>query len=535
MCSGHKPGDARRMRGSAPKVTKFLIGVAGILFAVGALFTMSTVSSVNALVMSMATMIGLGIGIDYAMFVVSRFREELAKTGATSREQREQIAHAVGTAMRTAGMNIVASGLVVAISLCSLAIVRATVFRAIALGVATSVLCTLAVALTLLPATLAALGPAVNRGALPSRFRPADAADADGREGSWARWARLVMRKPLLFGGTGVAALAIAAAPIGSITHGMDIGIGLMADTPAGHAAQVLDAKFAPGLMSPIEIAATGPDGGPLSAAGDAQTDALATQLRSDARVASVLVQRADGRALVVAIPTTAFDSPTSEQLVRDIRAQAERADAAQILVGGTTAEFVDISDEITDRLPWVIAFVLIFSLVFLIFVFRSVLLPIKAILMNLLATGAALGITVAVFQWGYGESVLDFHSVGTVQVYLPTMVFVVLFGLSMDYEVFLIGRMREAWERTRDNATAVAEGIEHTGRPITAAAAIMVVVFGAFVSANMLELKQIGFALAVAVAIDAVLVRMVLVPAFMRLFGDWNWWLPSLRARATT
>jgi putative drug exporter of the RND superfamily len=167
--------------------------------------------------------------------------------------------------------------------------------------------------------------------------------------------------------------------------------------------------------------------------------------------------------------------------------------------------------------------------------VFRSILLPVKAILMNLLATGTALGLTVAIFQWGYGESVLGFHSVGFLQVFLPTIVFVVLFGLSMDYEVFLIRRMKERWDANADksdegNRVAVAEGLAITGRPITAAAAIMVFVFGSFVTASVLELKQLGLALAVAVAIDAIIVRMMLVPAFMRLFGHRNWWLPSLR-----
>lgn len=174
-------------------------------------------------------------------------------------------------------------------------------------------------------------------------------------------------------------------------------------------------------------------------------------------------------------------------------------------------------------------------SLLFLIVTFRSIVLAVKAIALNLLATGAALGLTVTVFQHGVGQSMLGFQSSGFLQVYLPMLVFAVLFGLSMDYEVFLIRRMKEAWDRHPDNESAVAEGLQHTARPITAAAAIMVAVFASFMSADVLELKQIGFALAVAVAIDAVIVRLILVPAFMRLFGRWNWWLPRFGRQPST
>ncbi|MCP9966574.1 MMPL family transporter [Actinomadura madurae] len=198
------------------------------------------------------------------------------------------------------------------------------------------------------------------------------------------------------------------------------------------------------------------------------------------------------------------------------------------MLVGGATATFVDLSEETTGKLPYVMALVLGLSLLFLLVVFRSVALPIKAVAMNLLVTAAAVGLTVAVFQHGHGESLLGFESVGFLQVYLPITVFVLLFGLSMDYEVFLIRRMKEAWEDGHDNAAAVATGIEHTARPIAAAAAIMVAVFGGFMTAGILELKEFGLSLSVAIALDATLVRLVLVPALMRLFGDWNWWLPG-------
>ena len=200
--------------------------------------------------------------------------------------------------------------------------------------------------------------------------------------------------------------------------------------------------------------------------------------------------------------------------------------------VGGATAKIVDLSNATIAEIPLVLGLILALSLLFLTIVFRSVVLPVKAVAMNLLATGATVGIVIFIFQYGHGEKLLGFTSVGFIQVYLPLSIFALLFGLSMDYEVFLIRRMQETWLRTHDNELAVATGVEHTARPISAAAAIMVAVFGSFVTANVLELKQFGLGLALAIAIDATLIRLVLVPALMRLFGARNWWLPSVRRR---
>ncbi|WP_235214936.1 MMPL family transporter [Rhodococcus opacus] len=516
------------------------VAVAGLLVAVGVMLAMSTLTTFDSLVVSMATMIGIGVGIDYAMFIVSRFREELARAGVTRRDSRSEIADAVGRSLMTTGKTIIASGLIVMISLCSLVVMQAPIFRGIALAVATAVVSTLIVSLTLLPALLATLGPAVNRGALPQRMRAAESTPADpGKSGRWARWAYAMMARPVMFGGLAVAVLVLAAMPIFGIRYGLDMGTSALEDTPAGRASTALTANFPPGSLSPIEIVATGPGESALTAEGVARIDQLVGGVARDDRVDAVLpAQEGAGRLLISVVPRVPFDSMVAGELVRDLRAAADnsaRDGGPVILIGGSTAEFVDISDEMTTKLPLVIALVLGSSLVFLIAAFRSLVLPVKAIAMNLLATGAALGITVAVFQWGIGESLLDFVSPGFLQVYLPTVVFVILFGLSMDYEVFLIGRMREYWESSHDNQYSVAAGITHTARPITAAAAIMVVVFGSFVTADVLELKQLGLALAVAVAIDAVIVRLVLVPALMRLFGKWNWWFPHRRTQVSS
>jgi RND superfamily putative drug exporter len=252
--------------------------------------------------------------------------------------------------------------------------------------------------------------------------------------------------------------------------------------------------------------------------------------------VVGLQVQRASADSLITVLPAAAIDSPRAESLVREIRdtlvPEVEVNGVPEILVGGATAQFVDLSAETQAKLPLVIGLVLGLALIFLLIAFRSLLLPLKAVLMNLLATGATVGLVVLVFQHGVGEVPLDFSSPGYIQVYLPLSVFVLLFGLSMDYEVFLVGRMKEIWNESGDNRRAVAGGLQHTARPISAAAAIMVAVFGSFITADVLELKQFGFALAVGIAIDATLIRLILVPALMRLLGNWNWWLPAPIAR---
>ncbi|WP_246010677.1 MMPL family transporter [Nocardia mexicana] len=516
------------------------VGLAGILLANGVLLVVSLFTGVDVLMTSLASMIGLGIGIDYAMFVVSRFREELVRAGVTDRRD-PGVATAVGVAMNTAGRTVLASGVIVAVAVVALVIIGSPTFRGLALAVSIAVVCTLVVvvAVALLPALLAQLGPAVNRGALPARFRPASMrGERAAAHGNWYRWAQAVMRRPILFGAGATAVLVLAALPILKIDYGLNMGIDNLGDRPSGQAAQVLADKFPPGTMAPIEIIATAPSGGPLGADGAAELDRFVAATGKDERVATALQRRSDGRVAVAVVPKTAMDDPETDRLVTDLRERAREMDGVRVAVGGVNAGIVDFSAEITRKLPAVIAFVLIVSFAFLVAAFRSIALPLKAIAMNLLATGAALGLTVAVFQWGWAQSLLGFHSAGYLQVFLPVMVFVILFGLSMDYEVFLIRRMKERWDAAADhsdagNRAAVAEGIEHTARPITAAAAIMVVIFGSFLTANVLELKQIGFALAVAVTLDAVVVRMVLVPAFMRLLGRWNWWLPlSARRR---
>ncbi|MEU8117975.1 MMPL family transporter [Spirillospora sp. NPDC049024] len=517
----------------AAAVLPLVLSMAGLVLTFGVVYLLTFGFSFDSFLLTIVTMIGTGIGIDYAMFIVSRFREELARRGVTRGGPRrpEAVAEAAGTAVATSGRTVLFSGVVVAISVCSLFVMEAPVFREISTGVLISVVCTLAAALTLLPAVLAVLGPRVDAWSLPERWRPADTRSGAGAEhGTWARWARLVMRRPVVFGLAAAAVLVVCALPVPGVKYGIDLGTASLEGRPTARAQTVLERSFTAGAVSPVQVVVTGPDGAALDAAGQRQAARVAALIRQDRRVADVESLPGSGRVLINAVPRVPIDSPAATRLVKDIRSgiAPEAAPDQQVLVGGATATFVDLSEETTGKLPYVMALVLGLSLLFLLVVFRSVALPVKAVAMNLLVTAASVGLTVWVFQHGHGEGLLGFHSTGFVQVYLPITVFVLLFGLSMDYEVFLIRRMKEAWEDGHDNATAVAAGVEHTARPIAAAAAIMVAVFGGFLTAGILELKEFGLSLATAIALDATLVRLVLVPALMRLFGDWNWWLPG-------
>ncbi|MEV2221807.1 MMPL family transporter [Nocardia vinacea] len=503
----------------------------GLLAAFGLFALMSNLMSFDALVTTVSSMIGLGLGIDYSLFVVSRFREELRKFDVESR--RERVDHAVAVAMGTAGHTIAISGLVVMIALGALTIVDVPAVRSISLVVAVTVVCVLLVAWTLLPAVLAILGPRVNFLALPVRFQPSESTTGPAVTSWWSRWASHVTARAWRYTALATLLLVLCSIPLGSIRYGVDIGAGALAEQSSGRANKILTEKFAPGTISPITIVLTGPHDSPLTETQLLQAAHFADQVRSDPRVAYTQTQQKDGRRLLVVIASVPIDSNAANELIGSLRDSATQLAANQgpeAAVGGTTALVVDASAEISAKMPWVIALILGFSFVYLAVVLRSIVIPAKAVLMNLLVTGAALGLTVAVFQWGWASGLLGFHSTGFIQVYLPVTVFAVVFGLSMDYEVFLIGRMREEFRRTSNNDTAIVDGIEHTARPITAAAAIMIAVFASFITADVLELKQFGFALAVAVFFDAIVVRMMLVPAMMKLFGARNWW-PGTRS----
>jgi putative drug exporter of the RND superfamily len=544
-----------------------LMAGAGLLLTYGVLALLTSLFHFDNLLLAIVTMIGVGIGIDYGLFIVSRFREELVRSERalrgervsgvarargvaqaregeqapggerTSGDERDRVTDAVATTLATSGRTILFSGAIVALALASLLVVDSPIFREVAVGSVVVVACMLIVAMTLLPALLAQLGAGINRGALPARFHPADARPHGGDAGGgWARWALLIMRRPIPAAILSAGILLLAAIPVTGLRYGINLGVLSVSSTASGKGESVLARSFSPGAVAPLQIVLTGADGsrGHAVTAGAAK---LTQELESDHHVTGVAERSSAYGVLLTVVSAARIDSPATVALVqhirRDLAPPIHAHGGPTVLVGGATAITIDFSAEMRSNLPLVVGLILALSLLCLLGAFRSIVLPIKAVLMNLLVTGAALGLVVWVFQRGHGEHLLNFNNPGFIQAYVPLGMFALLFGLSMDYEIFLIRRVREEWRRTQDNRLAVATGIEHTARPISAAAAIMVAVFGSFLSANLLELKQIGFALAIAIALDASLVRLVLVPATMRLLGRWNWWLPGPLERA--
>ena len=542
------------------------VAVLSLMATMGVLSALTLVTTFDSFLLSIVTMLGVGVAIDYSLFVTTRFREELARGHAE--RQEDPVANAVGVAMSTSGRTILFSGIIVMISLFSLFVVDSPMFREIAEGAALVVACTLVTAWTALPALLAALGDRVNKGAMPERFRPAELKEGESeRPSGWAKWARTVLAHPWL-GIPAALLLILFAMPLFGIKLGIDMGFAALSDTPSGKAEAILSQSFTPGVVSPVQIVASHQGSGALSNQDLSTIDKFTASVSKDKRVAQVysistLLKQTEGqvstqalaraaqdpalktylgqtvntttgsnRTIITIVGSDPIDSTKATDLVKDLRDHTIPAYTAsagpEMLVGGSTAQFVDLSNETLAKLPLVLAIVLSLSFLYLLVVFRALLIPFKAVVMNLLATAASIGLVIWVFQSGHLEGLFGFTSTGFIQSYLPVMVFAVLFGLSMDYEVFLIRRMQEKWEHTHDNQEAVVSGIAHTARPILAAAAIMTAVFGCFLVADVLELKEFGFALATAVILDATIVRLLLVPSVMKVAGKANWWLPK-------
>jgi putative drug exporter of the RND superfamily len=534
-----------------------VLAMSGVIVTFGALGAVSTFTEFNLFVPNIASMIGLGVGIDYALFIVNRFREELLRGAEPSL--------AVKTTTATAGRTVFFSGLTVLLSLAGLLLVEARIFRELALGAMAAVAIMVLGALTLVPALLSWLGFRVNALRVPGRSQQSV---SFGGNRFWSRWARMIMRQPWRWATVAIVILLVLAAPVVRLNLALDTGTSDIREQSAGLGREILEREFNEGRISPVQIVYVSRDG----ALDDVDLDAIARLgelLSNDYAVVGVtsvttlldrfagdhsvetlelaagfpqvveasgdLINLASGGdvAVIRAVPRWSPDSPGPLQLVERIRetmvpnVMTELEPNAEVVVGGLSAQIVDITNESLHKLPVVIGLVVLLSFVLLALVFRSIAIPIKAILMNVLGITAAYGLLVVVFQEGAGARLFDFPVTRTTQVYLPLLTFAVLFGLSMDYEVFLLGRIKEEWEKSGDNRTAVERGLQRTGAVITAAAAIMVSVFAAFTFARLTEVKTLGFSLAAAVLIDATLIRIILVPAAMQLLGRWNWWFP--------
>jgi RND superfamily putative drug exporter len=486
-----------------------LIGIGISLAGVGILANVFTTPDFAPQV---AAMIGLGVGIDYALFIVTRYREALHRTN-------NPLA-AVVESMTTAGRAVVFAGFTVMVSVLGMLLMGLNFLHGLAIGTSLAVVIAVLAAITLLPALLGFAGFTIDKFKV-GRRKPST------REGMWHRWARVVQRRPAVIAILGFTVLVVVALPMLSLRLGSADASNDKAGTTTYEAYQLIASGFGPGTNGPILVVARTPNGSA------AQLPKLIETLRATPGVASVTPPRpnpAGTAALATLFSKTGPQSVTTEQLVHHLRNDvvpaATNGTGLVVNLGGQTASSIDFSDVIGNRLPIFIGAVLVLSFLLLMLVFRSVLVPLKAVFMNLLSIGAAYGVIVAAFQWGWGGSVLGV-SAGPIEAWVPMMLFAIVFGLSMDYEVFLISAIREHYDRSGDNGQAVADGLESTARVITAAALIMVFVFGSFVVSDVRALKLIGLGLAVAVAIDASIVRIVLVPATMELLGNANWWLP--------
>jgi uncharacterized membrane protein YdfJ with MMPL/SSD domain len=479
-----------------------------------------------------ASLIGLGVGVDYALFLFTRFRDEL-RAGASGED-------ALATTMRTAGRSVLTAGMTVAIGMLSLLVLRQSLLNGVAVAAAVTVGMTVLAALTLLPALLRCTGTRLARparlGRLLSRKRGQPGAIRSGQEGGWAyRWAAVIQRRPViaLLVATGVIAL-LAAPALGLKLSFPDESA--QARGTMGYASYATMADgFGPGFDAPLIVAAKLPAGGTSGTS----VSALAATVRHTPGIVAVTppVISADGQAaLLIAYPATGEQDPATEALANHLSGQVlPRATAGtgiRAYLTGPNESNVTFANVISQRLPWLIAVVIALSMVLLTAVFRSVVVAVKAAVMNLLSIGAAYGVLVLVTQDGWLHQLFGFPEKMPVTTWVPVFLFVILFGLSMDYEVFLISRIREAYDATGDNAAAVATGLARSAKVITAAAAIMVAVFLSFVLGANVSVKQVGLGLAVAVLIDATVVRLVLVPAVMELLGKANWWLPRPLAR---
>ena len=482
-------------------------------------------TDVSVLATNVASGLGLGLSIDYSLFLITRYREEL-RAGATTEA-------ALVTAMRTAGRTVLFSALTVALALSGLLVVPFYFLRSFAYAGIPTALLAAAAALVVLPALLAVLGPRIDR------WRVLKSRDHAPENGFWHRLATFVMRRPVPILTAAIAVLLLLGAPFLHLRMSLADDRVLPASTSAHAVGDVVRQEFGAQESQALTVVLTGPVpaapvaeyAGRLSGlAGVARVDSVAGSFVRGARVVPAGPGSArfarEGATYLSVVPADEALSAQGEDLVGRVRAQPAPAAA---LVGGPAAELVDSLDSLTGRLPWVFGIVAASAMVLLFLLTGSVLLPVKALVLNTLSLSATFGVLVWGFQEGHLQGwVGDFTATGAITWTVPILLFCIAFGLSMDYEVFLLSRIKEEYDRTGDNTRAVVGGLERTGRLVTAAAALIAVVFLGFVSSGITYLKAIGLGLAIAVVVDATIVRGLLVPAFMRLAGRANWWAPG-------
>ena len=515
------------------------LGIAAVIVTGAAVYFLALVTTMSVFVTNMASLLGIGVAVDYSLFLLARYRDEIH--AGRSR------AEALDVAMRTSGATVVFSGMTVVVSLAGLFLLDAAVIRSLAIGAIVVVVIAILGAVTLLPALIALLG---RRAEEPGRVvsatgmlvkRLAGRANRPPRTGPdfWARWTSRLMRRPVLFALLGSAFMLALAVPALSLAFGNGALAQFPAENETRRGAELAGAQASPGESAPLLVTAEFEQGDATSGDNQAALGRYAEQLASTAGIARVgepQIAEDGGAALLQVVSENHPESDPTLALVDTLRADGGReaglADVATVSVGGATAQTVDFADLISGGIWKIILFVLICSYLVLLVVLRSVVLPLKAVIMNLLTVGAAYGVLVAVFQYGWLDSIIGYDSLGYINAITPPLLLAIVFGLSMDYEVFLLSRIRERYLATGDNRLAVSEGLQGSAKVITSAALIMVVVFGTFALTGIPQIKEIGLGLAVAIGLDATIVRLVLVPTTMELMGKANWWIPDWLAR---
>lgn len=501
----------------------------GLVVGMALISIVTAITDIGSLAQVLGKMIGLGVGIDYSLFIVTRYRE--------NRALGMDIESSIGRSVATAGSAVLFAGTTVVIAICGLVIAGIPYLTRIGFMSGLVVLVMMGAALTLLPAVLAIVGDRIDKWKVPSLMHHADRAAKAGhpdpvspRSSVWERWAHLVARHAWPFAAAAVAILLVLAWPVLSMRLGETDDGNLPSNTTQRQAFDLIAQGFGPGANGPLFVVVSLPQPGDTAVA-----DTVAKAIAGTKGVADVAPPQTspNGKvAQIAVVPTSSPDSAATENLVSTLRGSvlpdAVAGTGAQAYVGGLTAAFIDMGQQIQDRLPWFIAAVVLLSFVLLLLVFHSVLVPLTAALMNLLSVGAAYGVTVAVFQWGWFRDLIGLQSTVPIVSIVPMMMFAVLFGLSMDYQVFLLTRVREEYDKTGDTRLGVVYGLSRTARVITSAALIMIFVFGAFVLNPNPTVKMFGLGLAVAVLVDSTIVRMMLVPSVMEILGDANWWFPK-------
>jgi len=469
---------------------------------------------------AVVAMIAIGVGIDYALFIVTRYRKELA-AGRTPEG-------AVVRSLSTAGRAVLFAGTTVVIAMLGLLVFPTAVTQSLAITISAGVLMVMIGSLTLLPALLGFAGHNIDKLSIHRKTHVARTGEAS----MWFRWSRIIQRRPWPAAIGGLAVLVLLAVPMFSMRLGFGDQGNRPEDDTTRKAYDLIADAFGPGFNGPLILALDLPGS---DAEDKAVGDTVVAALNDDDGVAQVVgpFPNEDHTVAFMRVdPKTSPQDVETGHLVHrlrdDIAPSAVAGTSAEVLVGGAPAGVIDFAEFQATRLPIFIGVVLLLSFLLLMAVFRSVLVPLKAVVMNMLSIGAAYGVIVALFQKGWGASALGIGKEGPIEAWAPMMLFAIIFGLSMDYEVFLLTRITEEYNRSGDNAVAVADGLARTARLITAAAAIMFCVFGGFFLSADRALQLFGTGLAVAVLVDATIVRLVLVPATMELLGDRNWWLPA-------